>query len=304
MDRDFLSGQLSFPYNLRHDSSDPGQDGMAYQSRVEPSPTNLQSNVTEVSPRSHRSPHYPNGNWDVPGYGPIRQSVPSTPNNQLHFNSQPFFSNGLSYIHDQGCFVEIDNRHVGPIQEYCTAGRGGTNVQVVQGEIMDHFGPHGASCSSDPLGSSSTMTVEDLSSLLTECPSQSYGTSFIPGQVEGTTQSSSVAQEQSTITQKASRRHASEQRIREKRRKDKERKFRYRVVGKQAYARICELLEIDFMPENTRAQRILEGLVEQREVINHLRRQLEEAEEHVDYLKKSYAYIGPLSPNQGPSYVG
>jgi hypothetical protein len=78
---------------------------------------------------------------------------------------------------------------------------------------------------------------------------------FHRGQVEGAAQSHLVAQEHNTTTKKLSRRRVSEQRIQEKRKKDKERKFKYRVDGKQAYARICKLLEIDLMPENTRAQR-------------------------------------------------
>jgi hypothetical protein len=123
---------------------------------------------------------------------------------------------------------------------------------------MDHFGSHRVSCSSDPLRSLSAMTVNNPSSPLTELHSQSgypYATSSLLGQVEGTAQSHLVAQEHNVTTQEASRRRASEGRIQEKRRKDKERKFQNRIGGKQAYTRICELLEIDFMPENTRAQR-------------------------------------------------
>ena len=131
------------------------------------------------------------------------------------------------------------------------AGRGGTNGQIVQGVIMDHLGTQTASSSSHPLGLSSAMTADNPSSSLTELYPQSgvhddY-TSFLHGQVESPAQSYLVAQEHNSNSQEASRRR--------KRRLDKERKKRYRVDGKQAYARICELLEIDFMPENNRGQR-------------------------------------------------
>jgi hypothetical protein len=104
------------------------------------------------------------------------------------------------------------------------------------------------------------MTV-NLSSPLTGLSSQSGVQDDYPrapsfrGQMEGAAQSHLVAQEHNATTQEPSRRRVSEQKIQEKRRKDKERKSKYRVDGKQAYARICELLEIDLMPENTRAQR-------------------------------------------------
>lgn len=124
---------------------------------------------------------------------------------------------------------------------------------------MDHLGTQTASSSSNPLGSSSAMTADNPSSPLTELYSQSgvYDdyTLFLHGQVEAPPQSHLVAQEHNATSQEASRRRAREQKIQHKRRLDKERKKRYRVDGKQAYARICELLEIDFMPENNRGQR-------------------------------------------------
>ncbi len=154
------------------------------------------------------------------------------------------------------------------------------------------------------------MTVDNSSSLLTSQfgvqDDYPYATSFLRGQVEGAAQSHLVPQEHNTTTQEPSRRRVSEQRIQEKRRKDKERHHKYRVDGKQAYSRICELLEIDLMPENTRAQRseclriilvwsiehftvleAVEDLVEQREDVNDLRRQLQRAEEYTDILTRS-----------------
>ena len=124
---------------------------------------------------------------------------------------------------------------------------------------MDHLGTQRTFRSPYSLVSSSSMTADNPSSPLTELYPHSEVhddyTSLLPGQVEGPAQSHLVAQEHNVTSQEASRRRAREQKIQEKRRKDKERKKRYRVDGNQAYARICELLEIDFMPENNRGQR-------------------------------------------------
>lgn len=56
---------------------------------------------------------------------------------------------------------------------------------------------------------------------------------------------------------------------------------------------------------------VVEGLVEELEVVDDLRRQLEETEEYVDLLKRSHtnalteANIGStLPPHQGPFYAG
>lgn len=106
------------------------------------------------------------------------------------------------------------------------------------------------------------MTVDNQSSLFTELQSQSgvqdlypHGTSSLGGQVGGAAQSRLVAQVHNATTRAAGRRRAGEWKKQEKKRKDKERKLKYRVDGKQAYVRLCELLEIDLMPENTRPQR-------------------------------------------------
>jgi hypothetical protein len=102
------------------------------------------------------------------------------------------------------------------------------------------------------------MTVDNSLLLTSQSGVQDdypYEPSFLLGQVEGAAQSHLVAQEHNTTTREPSRRRVIEQRIQEKKRKDAERHHKYRVDGKQAYVRICELLEIDLMPENTRAQR-------------------------------------------------
>ena len=195
---------------------------------------------------------------------------------------------------------------------------------------MDHLGPQGAVCFSASPGLSSQMTIDPAFS-----PSGSQlgvqddpcATLLHHGQMEGTAQSYLVAQGHNASTREASRRRVSEQRIKEKRRKDKERKKKYRVNGKQAYERICQLLGIDLMPENDRAQRseclyihpiwsvehftVLEVVEQQQEVINDLRRQLEENEEYIETLKKSRtnaptgAYIGTsFPPHQGSPSAG
>lgn len=300
MDPGFPSERPSLSYNVPHDSSGAGQDHLAYQPRAEPFPGNIQWNGMEVSPRSPSFPRYPNGNWDGKPLIEKRSVLTCRtvftgrywPNQQLNSNSQPFPSNGvlkvisctgcasdelshvscaynvcalvfpdLSPIQDQGNFIETNNRHVAPILEHGAAGRGGSSPQMVQGEIMDHFGPQGAS--PDSLGSSFAMPIDNSFSLLTELCSQSagvqddcpYTSSPLSGQVEGAAQSHMAAREHKPTAQEPSRRRVREQKKQEKKRKDKERKLKYRADGRETYARICELLEIDLMPENTRPQR-------------------------------------------------
>lgn len=123
---------------------------------------------------------------------------------------------------------------------------------------MDHLEAHGASCSSDPPGSSSTTNAGTSSSLFGALCSQfgaqdDFPVTLSPREhAEVAAQSPTVTQGQSAITEASQRR---QQKVQEKREKDRIRKAADRASDDRAYSRVCQLLAVNMGPKNTRSKR-------------------------------------------------
>ena len=197
------------------------------------------------------------------------------------------------------------------------AGWRGKNRQMEQAEIensnplslpQDMYGAFWVSAPTDP---SSAMNAGTLSSLFAESYTQdeyANTASFPAGQLEGTTPSSVVTQDQNAATQEVSWQR--ERKVVKKREKDRERKRTERSNNARDYVRICTLLDIPLTPMNTLVNRgeclcfilvgdierfivlvVVEGLVEQRRVDGNLRHRLKRSEAYARSLKAKLAKL-------------
>ena len=155
------------------------------------------------------------------------------------------------------------------------------------------------------------MNAGTSSSLFAESYTQdeyAKTTSFPAGQVEGTTPSPVVTQDQNAATQEVSWQR--ERKVVKKREKDRERKRTERSNNARDYVRMCTLLDIPLTPMNTLVNRgeclcfilvgdierfivlvVVEGLVEQRRVDGNLRHRLKRSEAYARSLKAKLAKL-------------